>query len=334
MFPPPPRGTRAPAERGSPGAACQLPSRPTLPWARPRSLAGGQHPHYRCQARELEQRAGGAGPGHRWGGVPPGVPGQGGWEGSVPELAGAVEFSRVSDGRSDPRQPPRACWTTGSWSSPALARRHTCWPHSAQPGPHLAKLLSTVPDPSPLPRGCPALAVLEGSRLYSVLGLRVPVSSVAQRSGTRCPPTLCSGGRPLAWDPSISRPRTGVQEGRVTTGSQASTADLDPTPAGNQSHRKQGSVRPPAARSQNARHSGQLGRQRSGMLEPGLAAEARALPRGAATAPLSPRALCPPGTAPAWGRGACLIPLRVTRVLTTLPLAGCLLRDLASGQND
>lgn len=134
--------------------------------------------------------------------------------------------------------------------------------------------------------------------------------------------------------PKISRPRTGVQEGRVTTGSQASTADLDPTPAGNQSHRKQGSVRPPAARSQNARHSGQLGRQRSGMLEPGLAAEARALPRGAATAPLSPRALCPPGTAPAWGRGACLIPLRVTRVLTTLPLAGCLLRDLASGQND
>lgn len=55
---------------------------------------------------------------------------------------------------------------------------------------------------------------------------------------------------------------------------------------------------------------------------------------GAATAPLSPRALCPPGTAPAWGRGACLIPLRVTHVLTTLPLAGCLLRDLASGQND
>ena len=123
-------------------------------------------------------------------------------------------------------------------------------------------------------------------------------------------------------------------EKRLTGLAQASTADLDPTPAGNQSHRKQGSVRPPAARSQNARHSGQLGRQRSGMLEPGLAAEARALPRGAATAPLSPRALCPPGTAPAWGRGACLIPLRVTRVLTTLPLAGCLLRDLASGQND
>ena len=131
FVPPSPRGTRAPAERGSPGAACQLPSRPTLPWARPRSLAGGQYPHYRCQARELEQRAGGAGPGHRWGGVPPGVPGQGCWEGSVPELAGAVEFSRVSDGRSDPRQSPRACWTTGSWSSPALAHGHTRWPHSA-----------------------------------------------------------------------------------------------------------------------------------------------------------------------------------------------------------
>lgn len=72
LFPPPPRGTRAPAERGSPGAACQLPSRPTLPWARPRSLAGGQHPHYRCQARELEQRAGGAGPGHGGAGCPPG----------------------------------------------------------------------------------------------------------------------------------------------------------------------------------------------------------------------------------------------------------------------
>ena len=79
--------------------------------------------------------------------------------------------------------------------------------------------------------------------------------------------------------PKISRPRTGAQDGRVTTGSQASTAGLDPTPAGNQSHRKQGSARPPAARSRNARHSGRLGRQRSGMLEPGLAAEARALPR-------------------------------------------------------
>lgn len=219
LFPPPPRGTRAPAERGSPGAACQLPSRPTLPWARPRSLAGGQHPHYRCQARELEQRAGGAGPGHRWGGVPPGVSGQGDWEGSVPELAGAVEFSRVSDGRSDPRQPPRACWTTGSWSSPALAHGHTRWPHSAQPGPHLAKLLSTVPDPSPLPRRCPALAVLEGSRLYSVLGLRVPVSPITQRrSGTRCPPTLCSRGRPLAWDVSVSRPSTGEEPMGVAPG--------------------------------------------------------------------------------------------------------------------
>lgn len=40
-----------------------------------RSLAGGQHPHYRCQARELEQRAGGAGPGHGEAGCPPGCQG-------------------------------------------------------------------------------------------------------------------------------------------------------------------------------------------------------------------------------------------------------------------
>lgn len=44
LFPPPPRGTRAPAERGSPGAACQLPSRPTLPWARPGAWQAGSTP--------------------------------------------------------------------------------------------------------------------------------------------------------------------------------------------------------------------------------------------------------------------------------------------------
>lgn len=37
--------------------------------------------------------------------VPPGVLGRGSWEGAVPEQAGAVGFSRVSDGRPDPRQP-------------------------------------------------------------------------------------------------------------------------------------------------------------------------------------------------------------------------------------
>lgn len=31
--------------------------------------------------------------------------GRGGWEGAVPELAGAVGFSRVSDGRFDLLQP-------------------------------------------------------------------------------------------------------------------------------------------------------------------------------------------------------------------------------------
>lgn len=77
--------------------------------------------------------------------------------------------------------------------------------------------------------------------------------------------------------PKISGPRAGVQEGRVTTGSRASTADHDPTP-GNQSHRKPGSERPPAARSRNARHSGRLGRQRSGTLAPRPRADTRALP--------------------------------------------------------
>lgn len=70
LFPLPPAAPGRLPREAPPGAACQLPSRPTLPWARPRSLAGGQHPHYRCQARELEQRAGGARPGHGGVGCP------------------------------------------------------------------------------------------------------------------------------------------------------------------------------------------------------------------------------------------------------------------------
>ena len=132
--------------------------------------------------------------------------------------------------------------------------------------------------------------------------------------------------------PKTSGPRAGVQEGRVTTGSRAATADHDPTP-GNQSHRKPGSERPPSGQKPERPPLGPVRKAavrdagttpHSGHASPAL---------GAATAP-SPRALCPPGTVPAWGRGECLIPLRVTRVLPTLPLAGCLLRDLASGQND
>lgn len=168
--PPPARSTRAPAERGSPGAACQLPSCPTLPWARPRSLAGGQHPHYRCQARELEQRAGGAGPGHSGAGAPR-VLGWGTWERAVPELSGVVGFSRVSDGRSGPHQPT---WCLLDHLLLVLQLWHMgtpCWPASALLHPHLVKLLFMVHEaPSqPLSQGTvaqyPALAVLGGPGL-------------------------------------------------------------------------------------------------------------------------------------------------------------------------
>ena len=74
----------------------------------------------------------------------------------------------------------------------------------------------------------------------------------------------------------------------MTTGSRASSADHDPTP-GNQSHRKPGPSAPPAARSRNARHSGWLGRQRSGTLAPRPTADTRALP----WEQLRPRALVP-----------------------------------------
>lgn len=76
--------------------------------------------------------------------------------------------------------------------------------------------------------------------------------------------------------PKTSGPRAGVQEGRVTTGSRAATADHDPTP-GNQSHRKPGPSAP-SGQSRNARHSGRLGRQRSGTRAPRPTADTRALP--------------------------------------------------------
>lgn len=61
----------------------------------------------------------------------------------MPELAGAVGFSRVSDGRSDPCQPapclldhlPLVLSSAGTWAHPPAV--------SALPPPHLAKLLFT-----------------------------------------------------------------------------------------------------------------------------------------------------------------------------------------------
>lgn len=143
FVPPSPRGTRAPAERGSPGAACQLPSRPTLPWARPRSLAGGQHPHSRCQARELEQRAGGAGPGHGGEGCPPGVLEQAAGRGQCQSWQGQSGSHGSVMGALTHASRPCACWTTRSWSSPALAHGHTPLAMSVLPPPHLCTLLFT-----------------------------------------------------------------------------------------------------------------------------------------------------------------------------------------------
>lgn len=60
----------------------------------------------------------------------------------MPELAGAVGFSRVSDGHSDPRQPALCLLDHCSRSSPALVHGHTPLAVSALP-PHLAKLLFT-----------------------------------------------------------------------------------------------------------------------------------------------------------------------------------------------
>lgn len=115
----------------------------------------------------------------------------------MPELAGAVAFSRVSDGRSDPRQPPCACWTTGSsssgtWAHP-LAQVCPAWSSSGQAALHHS-------SPKPPPRAV-SLAGLEGSRFQSVPALRASVSPSVQRGGgTRCAPppapARCSGVSP------------------------------------------------------------------------------------------------------------------------------------------
>lgn len=69
----------------------------------------------------------------------------------MPELAGAVGFSRVSDGCCDPRQQARACWTTLSLSFSALGTPQwlvSSLPHSSS-SPGQAPLYGVLPKPLP-----------------------------------------------------------------------------------------------------------------------------------------------------------------------------------------
>lgn len=142
LFPPPPaapgrlpreapRGQRAsfpaaPPSRGPSPGAWQAGSTPTI----------GTKPGNWSKGREGPDQAT-VGRGAPWGARASGC------EGAVPELAGAVGFSRVSDGHSDPRQPALCLLDHGSRSSPALVHGYTPLAVSALPPPHLAKLLFT-----------------------------------------------------------------------------------------------------------------------------------------------------------------------------------------------
>lgn len=106
----------------------------------------------------------------------------------MPELAGAVGFSRVSDGCFDPRQQARACWTTLSLSFSALGTPQwlvSSLPHSSS-SPGQATLHGVLPEPlSSIPLWAHCYEVLcfgtwEGLLSGLFPGLRTLIS-------TKCP---------------------------------------------------------------------------------------------------------------------------------------------------
>lgn len=167
LFPPPPAAPGRLPREAPRGQRASFPAAPPSrgpgpgAWQAGSTLTIGAKPGNWSKGREGPDQAT-VGRGAPWGARASGC------EGAVPELAGAVGFSRVSDGRCDPRQPALCLLdhsllvlsSSGTWAHPAGG---VC-PAFSSPGQAALHLLTQAPSRAQMTQ-FPVLAVLGGPRL-------------------------------------------------------------------------------------------------------------------------------------------------------------------------